>query len=306
MVEEAYPLFQVDDAWLPLTVQDLGRPGFQHLGIPVSGAMDRYALTVGNQLLGNDEGAAGLEVTLGHTRLVSHCDAILCITGADLNAKLEGNYLPLWETFEIKKGQALTFERPIQGVRAYVCVAGGIDSPEWLGSQSVYEKGGFGLAFRVGDNVYASSETTQAPLGQRAALDLIPIYTSDVTLRIVMSPYAERLTKTAVNDFFDKPFTFKKGDRMGCMLHHESLLEHELAESMISDVVSFGTIQIPANGQPMILLADRQTTGGYTTVGTVISADHWKCAQLKPGDRVRFQALTIDEADQLLEPWRHV
>ncbi|MDQ0159358.1 biotin-dependent carboxyltransferase family protein [Alkalibacillus salilacus] len=304
MTNQTLPLLQVDSAQLPLTVQDSGRPGYQHLGIPVSGAMDRYALITGNQLLNNDPGYAALEITLGGVTLTFTLSAVICVTGADLNATLDGENIPSWQTIKVECGQTLSFERPVKGARAYLCVSGGIVSDSWLDSQSVFEKGQLGRKLTRSDQVYATDKATEAVVDYRLSSDLIPEYTQHMTLRVILSPYAQRLSNESLEHFFQVTYTFRKGDRMGCQLHHDQPLIHQTSDNMVSDVVSFGTIQVPASGQPMMLLADRQTTGGYTTIGTVITADHWKCAQLRPGSTIRFQSVSIHEADQLLQPWK--
>jgi len=304
MTNQTRPLLRVDSAQLLLTVQDLGRPGYQHLGIPVSGAMDRYALITGNQLLNNDPGHAALEITLGGVTLTFIEKAVICVTGADLYATLDGEIIPLWQTFKVESGQTLSFERPVKGARAYLCVSGGIVSDSWLGSQSVFEKGQLGRKLTTGDQVYATNKVAEAVVEQQLPPELIPEYTKHMTLRVILSPYAERLSNDSLEHFCQATYTFQKGDRMGCQLHHDQPLTHQTSDNMVSDVVSYGTIQVPASGQPMMLLADRQTTGGYTTIGTVIAADHWKCAQLRPGSTIRFQSVSIHDVDQLLQPWK--
>ncbi|MDQ0352065.1 biotin-dependent carboxylase-like uncharacterized protein [Alkalibacillus filiformis] len=296
-------LIQVNKPGLFLSVQDLGRPGYQHLGVPVSGAMDRYALIMGNRLLNNSEGFAALEVTFGGTELTFKYDTVICITGGDLAAHIDYEPVPLWETIRVQQGQQLIFERPIHGMRAYLCVAGGIQSERWLGSQSTFEKGEMGSRLVEGDVVKVGQVEGVQPSLSALRRDLRPVLTKTVTLRVITSQVESEFTSSSVTRFYQSSYVFKKGDRMGCVLEGDPLVHHSTAD-IVSDAVTYGTIQVPANGQPMILLADRQTTGGYTTIGTVISADHWKLAQMAPGATVQFERVSVKEAEWLQQSWK--
>ncbi|GEN46006.1 5-oxoprolinase subunit C family protein [Alkalibacillus haloalkaliphilus] len=296
-------LIQVKKPGLFLSIQDLGRPGYQHLGVPVSGAMDRYALIMGNRLLNNEDGFAALEITFGGTELTFKYDAVICITGGDLAAHIDYEPVPLWETIKVQQGKRLTFERPVRGMRAYLCVAGGIQSEKWLGSQSTFEKGKMGSRLEEEDVIKVGQVDGDQPYLRALRRDLRPILTQTVTLRVVASQIESQFTTASVSKFYQSSYVFKKGDRMGCMLEGASLV-HTSTADIVSDVVTYGTIQVPANGQPMILLADRQTTGGYTTIGTVISADHWKLAQMAPGATVQFEKVSIKEAEWLQQLWQ--
>ncbi|WP_017184834.1 biotin-dependent carboxyltransferase family protein [Alkalibacillus haloalkaliphilus] len=296
-------LIQVSKPGLFLSVQDLGRPGYQHLGVPASGAMDRYALIMGNRLLNNEDGFAALEITFGGTELTFKYDTVICVTGGDLAAHIDYEPVPLWETIKVQQGQQLIFERPIQGMRAYLCVAGGIQSEVWLGSQSTFEKGKMGSRLVEGDVVKVGQVEGDQPSFSSLRRDLRPILTKKVTLRVIASQMELEFTTASVSKFYQSSYVFKKGDRMGCMLEGAPLVHNSTAD-IVSDVVTYGTIQVPADGQPMILLADSQTTGGYTTIGTVISADHWKLAQMAPGTTVQFEKVSVEEAEWLQQLWQ--
>ncbi|GAA0451517.1 biotin-dependent carboxyltransferase family protein [Alkalibacillus silvisoli] len=299
-------LLKVKEPGLLLTIQDLGRSGYQHLGVPISGVMDRYALVTGNLLLGNNRNAAALEITLGGTELTFLKETVVCLTGADLAPHVDRKGVPMWETFKVKEGQTLVLERPVQGVRSYLCVSGGVQSEQWLGSQSVFERGSMGKRLSQGDFVNQNESGDQPSFGSTLRRDLRPVYTKDVKLRVIPSYQESCFEEESVAYFYESTYTFKKGDRMGCMLEGEEPLKHRGTADIVSDAVTFGTIQVPSNGQPMVLLADSQTTGGYTTVGTVVSVDHWKLAQLIPGSKVNFTRLPLEEAEDLLSEWKEV
>ncbi|WP_188207496.1 5-oxoprolinase subunit C family protein [Alkalibacillus aidingensis] len=295
---------KVVEPGLYMSIQDLGRPGYQHMGVPVSGAMDRYALVMGNRLLNNREDSAAIEVTFGGAEFKFLRDGLICVTGANLNGYLGGEPIPMWETVSVTKGQKLVFERPKTGVRAYVCVLGGIQSSVYLGSQSCYEKAGLGRRLEAGDQLLSEYEGVHMTPGNRLSPELLPTYTQEVTLRVVPSHLEDRFTEESVRYFYRTNYTMKQGDRMGCRLESDQPLNHHTSADIISSVTPFGTIQVASNGQPMILLADRQTTGGYTTLGTIVTIDHWKIAQLPPGGKVNFKRVDLKEAEEWLRHWR--
>jgi antagonist of KipI len=300
------------------TVQDLGRVGHQRDGVPVSGAMDPLALRVANLLVGNDERDAALEITLTGPTIVFEGDALVAITGADLSATLDDARLPAWRAIRVPSGATLAFGAVRVGCRAYLAVAGGIDVPPVLGSRSTYVRAGFGgvdgRALRRGDVV---SSGAPSALAERIAVSLThadgragvarwsvgaklrPAYADEAVVRLIAGAHAAALTDASRAALHQATFRVSsRSDRMGYRLEGPSL---ELAEplELLSEPVAFGTVQLPPGGCPIVLMADRQTTGGYPRIGEVATIDLPLLAQLKPGDRVRFAPISLEEAQAL-------
>ncbi|KJS12893.1 MAG: hypothetical protein JL56_10650 [Desulfotomaculum sp. BICA1-6] len=299
--------FKVISPGLLTTVQDLGRFGFQQYGMTPAGAMDPFALQVGNLLLGNDIAEAAFEINyLGPVMEVLK-DALIVVSGGNLSPVIDGNPLPMWEVACIRKGQVLGFGKIKNGCRAYVAVAGGIDVPVIMGSKSTFlrgKMGGFkGRQLLPGDILSTSSINANIwkRMGQRLPARLIPNYDVIEPIRVVMGPQDNYFTATALNTFLTSKYTVgMESDRMGYRMEGPKLM-HKNTADIISDGVPLGAIQVPGSGTPIILMADRQTTGGYTKIATVISIDIPALAQLKPGNSIYFNRITVDKAQQL---WR--
>ncbi len=288
------------------TVQDLGRTSYQRFGVPQSGALDATALRVANILLGNREGAAGLEITANGPRLRFLAETVIAITGADLGTTLDGQPLPGWQSFSASKGSVLDFEGPNDGLRSYVAFAGGIDVPLVMGSRSTYLRGGFGgfegRALMAGDTLKTfSPEVALALEGNGLPDDLVPESVGhDHELRVVMGPQEEAFSSDGVSAFLSSNYTVAQdSDRMGYRLEGPSI-EHVGAADIVSDATALGSVQVPGNGQPIILLADRGTTGGYAKIATVVSPDISLLAQATPGDTVRFKAVSVADSHEIL------
>ena len=300
---------------LQTAVQDLGRVGHQGKGVPVGGAMDRVALRLGNLLVGNDEGAASLEAQLIGPAVRFDSDALIALTGGDLEATIDGNGVPLWHPIWVESGTTLRFGRPISGCRTYVAVAGGIDVPCVFGSRSTYLRAKFGglegRALKSGDTLHFGVKSPQSArivtslrsAGRRVsvarwaiAAGIRPLYGDDVMARMIPGAHADALTDAAQESLTSATFRVSSSsDRMGYRLEGGELALREPLE-LISEGVTFGTMQLPAGGAPIILMADAQTTGGYPRIAEVASVDLPLVAQLKPGDRVRFRFVSLDEA----------
>jgi len=293
--------FEVTRPGLLTTVQDLGRYGYQQYGVPVSGAMDSFALRVGNLLVGNDEGEAGLEITLVGPELKVLEDTVIAVTGGDLDPTLDGKSLPMWEVVLVKKGSKIAFRAPKSGCRAYLTVTGGIDVPKLMGGKSTYIKaqiGGLeGRPLHAGDRLKtAPSRRPQDLAGRKVPKELIPVYTGECALRVVMGPQDDLFTEEGVRTFLASEYVITpQSDRMGYRLTGPKIT-HKTAADIISDGIPLGAVQVPGDGMPIIMLADRQTTGGYTKIATVITADISKLAQAKPGDKIRFGRVGVEEA----------
>lgn len=282
------------------TIQDLGRIGYQQYGIPVSGVMDEFAFRVGNYLVEAEDNNAALEIQYLGPTLDFGFDISIAITGANLNPKVNGEEVPMWKSINIKKGDILSFSSTKSGARAYLTFAGEIDVALVNKSKSTLLKsklGGFeGRQLKIGDEIRIKNpkiikKNTLLPM-------YIPTYLDFEEIRVVLGPQDKYFKTKGIKTFLNSEYTITKdADRMGMRLEGE-LIEHKDGADIISDATVFGSIQVPGNGKPIILLADRQTTGGYTKIATVIKADLPKLAQMSPGNRIRFKGLDIQEAEQ--------
>jgi antagonist of KipI len=284
------------------TVQDRGRYGYQRYGVPVSGAMDSYALTVANLLVGNDEGAGALEMTVLGPRLQVLGHAEVALTGADLSPMLNSDPFPMWEAVEVRCGDIISFRQPLSGCRSYLAVVGGIDVPEVMGSRSTYVRsclGGFeGRALLRGDRL-SSGEAAVRRQGCKVPARFVPQYCGESELRVVLGPQDDWFTDKGIRTFLGSEYVISvESDRMGCRLEGAPV-EHKAGADIVSDGVPAGAVQVPGDGLPIILMADRQTTGGYAKIATVITIDLPRIAQTAMGDRVRFSAVTQEQAYDL-------
>ena len=289
------------------TIQDLGRPGYQRFGVSVSGAADRYALRLGNLLVGNDEQSAAIEVTIGGAEFEFTSSAIFAITGADLSPTLNGTPITLWETVSAAAGDRLSLMSPAgpdSGLRGYVNVSAGFDTPPVLGSRSTHvgaRLGGIkGRALEADDEIPIGQVTTPVLPGRRVPQDLLPQYGGDIVARVVPGPQDDLFDADATATFYNSVYTVSdKSDRMGCRLEGPEVPAIDGAHDIVSDGVLSGAIQIPGDAQPIILLADRQTTGGYAKIGVIASVDLALVAQASPGATVRFERITAEDAAAL-------
>lgn len=283
----------------PLTsVQDLGRPGYLRVGIPASGPVDREAFVLANRLAGNPDGAAGLECTLLGPRVEFVDERVVAVTGADMSPALNGVPVPAWQGWRVKAGDVLKLGPARSGVRAYVAVSGGVVTPPALGSRSTYVRGLLGgldgRALRKGDALPLGPATMKAP--GRIAAAHVPDYSAEPEIRIVLGPQDDRFTAAGIAALLDGPYEMTpQSDRMGARLRGP-VIEHTRGHDIISDGVPLGGIQVVGDGQPIVLLVDRQSTGGYTKIATVCSFDIGRIGQVKPGQRLRFRRIDVSEA----------
>lgn len=274
------------------TVQDLGRPGWRDRGLSLCGALDDLALQAGNLLVGNAPGAAGLEFTLGGATLRFHADSCIAVTGTDADAQLDGHAVRPWWRQRVRAGQTLKLAAPRERMRSYVAVAGGVDVPVALGSHSTDLKAHFGglagRALRDGDRLPLKAA---AALPSRAVGLRPPVWTPSV--RALPGPEHDDFPAGAFwgADWAVTP----QSNRMGYRLAGPVLAREHGAE-LASHGVLPGVVQVPPSGQPIVLLADAQTTGGYPKIAVVIRADLWKLAQLPLGATLRFERCTREDA----------
>jgi antagonist of KipI len=292
---------EVLESGLHTTLQDLGRPGSQQFGVPRSGAMDRYAQCAANELVGNKPEAAALEIIYGGPALRFEQSALIAVTGANMRPTLNHHRLPLWCSVFVRAGETLRFESKAHDGRiAYLGIHGGWDGRLYMGSRSTYARAGLGRPLRPGDTLFTaldylnhfSSYTDVA--GKFFPEKKIPSYTGHATVRVVPGPYLENFSAEAINLFFTRTFKVApESDRMGYRLQGAPLSYErpDLAEIAACGTV-FGTIQVPPDGQPIILMADHQVTGGYPVIGVVVEEDLPPVAQLLPGHSLNFKKFT--------------
>jgi biotin-dependent carboxylase-like uncharacterized protein len=297
-------MIEVVKPGLSTTVQDAGREGYYDVGIPPSGALDQFSLAAANLLVGNPEGAAGLECAYMGPELRFSDAAVVAVTGAELAPKVDGSGMPLWEAFEVPAGSVLSFAHLKGGARAYIAVGGGIDVPELLGSRSTYALGSLGgyegRALAAGDSLPVGSGGRASGSVPEA---LRPAFGMELEVRVVMGLYDHLLTD---DTFTTSEWTLTPtADRVGFRYKGPKLplIEREQpfgAGSDPSNIVDapypIGSIQIPGGVEPIVLHRDAVSGGGYAMIATVISADMDKVAQSAPGAKTRFVPVTLEDA----------
>ena len=302
---------RVKSSGLLTTVQDTGRFGEYAIGMPPSGAMDVFSHEVGNYLVGNEDGTAGLEITYFGPELEFTEDAVVAVTGAEMPPKINGEEAPTWETLQAREGDVLSFDYLKNGARSYLAVAGGIDVPVFMHSRSTYTLIGLGghegRALKEGDELsLGEARNGEAQIGKRVEDDHIPRYTKETELRVIIGLASYRLTEESMKEFLNVEWTVTPdADRVGYRYRGGELgfVEREQPAGAGSDpanVVDFGypigSIQVPGGVEPIVLMNDAVTGGGYATIGTVISADRDRLAQSKTNDKTRFRSIELEEA----------
>jgi len=284
------------------TVQDKGRFGYQHMGVPVSGALDTYAFRVANLLVGNPQDSAVLEMTVVGAQLAVLKRVDVALTGAEMETKLNFKPVDPWKRLRLEPGDVLNIQTVKSGCRGYLAVSGGISVPEVMGSRSTFiggKIGGYdGRPVRKGDIVQSRpGELLNTP--RHLPRSLLPRYSKNIRLRAIPGPQHDRFEQR-LTTFFGSDYTVSaNADRMGYRLQGPPVLHKKgLRESIISEPTMPGSIQIPADNQPIILLSE-QTVGGYAKIATVISADLSKIAQAKPGDSLYFEQVGIEDAHSI-------
>jgi len=285
------------------TLQDGGRPNYQHIGMPVAGAMDLYALKLANFLVDNQPLEACIEMTLLGSSIEFQSDTFIAITGASPIIKLNKKRVAAYQTIKIKAGDQLEIGSIEQGARSYLAIAGGYDVPQIMGSKSTYlygRIGGYeGRSLKEGDLI-PIHETIIKRKKRKIRKQHIPQWSTVTELRIVPGPEKDHFTWKGLTHFLTKEFQLSpQCNRMGYRIQGSVIEKHNPKADILSSTVAYGTIQVPGNGLPIIMMADRQTTGGYTRIANVISADHHLLAQLKPGDKIRFKEVSLERAHQL-------
>jgi biotin-dependent carboxylase-like uncharacterized protein len=303
-------MIKVTEPGLLTTVQDLGRFGWYHIGMPPSGAMDNFAFRVANLLVGNSEDAAGLEITYVGPKLQVHQETLIAVTGAELPFSINDRPVALWQAHRVAPGDRISLGSITKGARAYLSVAGGIQIQPVLGSRSTYMLGRFGgvegRKLQAGDQLPLGETLPKlAMLERRLDSTLIPTPAKELEVRIVMGMCSYRVKDESIADFLTATWEVStEADRIGYRLKGPTFRFKDGeqpfgAGSDPSNVVDLGypvgSIQIPGGLEAILLLNDAVTGGGYTTIGTVIKADLDRVAQASPGSKIRFRPVGIEE-----------
>jgi antagonist of KipI len=303
---EKVAVFEVLEPGILTTVQDLGRYGFSQFGVPPSGALDTFSFRAGNLLVGNGEGEACLETTLLGLKIKALKEIVISITGGNLCPTLNEEPLAMWKTHLLVEGDVIRFKRVRAGCRAYLAVSGGFVVPKVMGSFSTYLSGNFGglegRKLRRGDILYALHLFPPLnKLGLQFPMDRISSPEKRVPLRVIPGPQDDHFTEEGFQTFCSSSYSVTpQCDRMGVRLEGPKIERRpDVEESIISEGLIAGAIQVPGDGKPIIILTEL-VTGGYTKIATIVSADLPRVAQLKPGDQVRFITISIEEANDLL------
>lgn len=292
------------------TIQDLGRPGYFHLGIPIGGGMDRLSLRAANLLVGNPEDAAVLETVFMGPQLEFERDATVAVTGADLPPRIDGEAKESWTAFKVKAGQTLTFDYLKEGARAYIAISGGIDTPLYLGSRSTYPIGALGgidgRPVATGDRI-PIGEGAGAKEGRGIPDALRRLPGNPAELRVLPGLYWRLITEEAGRNFFEDTWAVApEADRMGVRFRGGREMTFKPREqpfgagsdpsNIVDGCYSYGSIQVPGGKEPIVLHRDAVSGGGYFTLGAVISADMDLIGQLQPHTPTKFVAVDMEQA----------
>jgi antagonist of KipI len=303
---EKIDVFEVIDPGVLTTVQDLGRYGFSQCGVPPSGALDTFSFRIANLLAGNSEDKACLEITLTGLKLIALREVVIAITGGDLCPVLNGDPLEMWRTHLLVEGDVIAFKSVRKGCRSYLAVGRGLFLSQILGSRSTYLSGKFGglegRPLRKGDILpIPDIPIALDKIGLRFPDEWIPPIQKETLLRVIPGPQDSHFTKKGFGTFSSESYQVTpQCDRVGIRLEGPRIERKPgVEDSIISEGLIAGAIQVPGDGKPIVILSEL-VTGGYAKIATVISADLARVAQLKPGDHVRFEPASITEAHLLL------
>lgn len=304
---EKIAAFEVIEPGILTTIQDGGRFGFSQFGVPPSGALDPFSFRVANLLVYNEGNEACLETTLMGLRLKVLHESVIAVTGGDLSPSLNGEPLEMWRSHLLIEGDVITLKKVQTGCRAYLSVNGGFVVSEVMGSRSTCLSGKFGgmegRSLRKGDVLYRPDlPPPLSRLGRRFPEEEVPLFKKEANLRVVPGPQDAHFTGDGFRTFCSSVYVVtSQSDRMGIRLEGPKIERRiDVEESIISEGFLPGAIQVPGDGKPIIILTEL-VTGGYTKIATILSVDLTQVAQLKPGDRVRFIPVTIEEAHHLLK-----
>ena len=289
------------------TIQDAGRRGYQRYGMGVSGAVDVHAYIYANILVGNRQNEAVLEVTLLGPKIEFTSNSVIAITGGDLSPAIDGTPMPMYRAIQIQKGSILSFGPPKTGCRAYIAFSGGLAITPIMGSRSTYIKanlGGYeGRRLLAGDEI-AFRRPASCPANVESRIMEPDHFGGTYTVRVLMGPQDDSFTEKGIETFLSETYTVtNEFDRMGYRLTGPKI-EHVTDGNIITDGIAFGAVQVPDGGEPIVMLADRQTTGGYAKIASIINVDMPMIAQCKAGDKIHFQKTDIETAQKAFRDQR--
>jgi antagonist of KipI len=285
------------------TIQDSGRKGWRQFGVPTSGPMDACALQVANRLVGNSANEAVIEIGLGDITFRALQDCVISVTGAGYDLSIYVWDFPLWSSYYVRGGWLVRFNKTDDGMWAYLAVTGGVQTQPTLGSRSTYLRGHFGgLAGRqlhAGDRITAASHFSYELAGRTLPKENRPKYQKNPILGVIRGPQWDYFTKESIETFLSSEYSIGlTSDRMGYRLDGPPLTQRGNKE-LISEGMTFGAIQVPSNGLPIVIMADGPSTGGYPKIGAVASADLPLLAQCVPNQsRIRFRETTVTKAQE--------
>jgi len=285
------------------SVQDEGRSGYEKFGVPASGPMDTFALKAANLLADNPRGAACIEFGVEGPRFAFNEDCIIAVTGAGFKLFLQGQPMPLWTAIAVRRGWQAYLEKVPGGNWGYLAISGGITTDQVMGSRSTYLRGGFGgfqgRLLQAGD-VLPSGRPPYSFIGlagRQVPGEVLPAYSDTPVLEVILGPQEERFPREGIEAFLSQPYKVSiTSDRMGYRLEG-AVIPHLDGADILSDGMMFGSVQVPASGQPIVMMSEHPTTGGYTKIATVVSADLPVLAQCTPGkSQVCFKLTSVEAA----------
>jgi len=280
-----------------LMVQDSGRRGYRKLGVPVSGYMDDYSARIANYLVGNSGDAPLLEFLLRGPTLRFNASAVFAVAG-DVDVRLNGVPIEPWASYWAKRGDILEVGTLGSGLYGYIAFAGGIKCEKFLGSCSTYAKAGLGRPLKAGDKLTLGYAILTGKEGRRLPEELRPNYSAEeIKVGVVLGPDLEHFAEEGLETFFREAYTVTpESDRMGYRLDGMAIEHSEKGAGIVTGPLVPGTVQVPPNGKPIVMMRDAQTTGGYARIGVVAGAYLHRLAQLRPGFKVHFREMSVEEA----------
>lgn len=295
--------FKVIKAGIISQIQDHGRFAYTHIGVSSSGASDEYAYNMANLLLDNNYGTNVIEISFSGLKLEALGDTVICITGADMSFSINNHLCKPWSTYKVKKGDVLNFNKKVEGQKAYLAVKHGFLLKEDLGSYSTSIKEDLGTLLKDGMNLNFTPSSFLYT--KRLKNKYIPKYENSITLRVVLSYQCEDFSKEAIKTFFNSNFILSnESNSMGAKLDGDRVIASK--KELISEGIAYGSIQIPNDGRPIILLKQRQSIGGYPKIATVLSIDCFKLAQVKSKTKIVFEEITLEKAQEKVKKFTKI
>ncbi|AFK22554.1 biotin-dependent carboxyltransferase family protein [Pyrococcus sp. ST04] len=284
----------------PATIQDSGRFGYQRFGVPVSGFMDYISARIANYLVGNPGGFPVIEFTVGGLILKFHGSTVFAVTG-EAEVNLNDISLSPWESYWAKRGDVLRV-RLREGMYGYIAFAGGIECSKVLDSCSTYVRANFGKTLKQGDMLKTGYAILSGKAGRSVPEELVPRLWGNKTVRVILGPNVENFSPDGIRTFVSSEYEVTpNSDRMGYRLEGPVIEHSERGADIITEPIARGSIQVPANGKPIVMMADAQTTGGYAKIATVIKVDLPKVAQTRPGEKLKFRPTSYKKAVEELK-----